>query len=144
MEKVVSFLASRIIAGDEMDILKDHAVNVSEGKILSISPSPLGDEVVDLENSLLSPMFINAHCHLGDTGAKELGTGLPLAQVVNPPDGLKHKFLDKTDQEELTQQMKHGLREMLRNGIIACADFREQGLTGVKILKKSVFKCPIK
>lgn len=144
MEKVVSFLASRIIAGDEMDILKDHAINVSEGKILSISPSPLGTEVVDLENSLLSPMFINAHCHLGDTGAKELGTGLPLAQVVNPPDGLKHKFLDKTDQEELTQQMKHGLREMLRNGIIACADFREQGLTGVKMLKNAAIDLPIK
>lgn len=144
MEKVVSFLASRIIAGDEMDILKEHAINVSEGKILSISASPLGDEVVDLGNSLLSPMFINAHCHLGDTGAKELGTGLPLAQVVNPPDGLKHKFLANTNQEELGLQMKHGLQEMLRNGIIACADFREQGLTGVQMLKNSAVDLPIK
>jgi len=81
MSNMVSFLGSHIIIGDDMEILKESAINISDGKILSIAAPSRDANVVDLGNSLISPMFINAHCHLGDTGAKELGIGLPLEQV---------------------------------------------------------------
>ena len=143
MSNVVSFLASHIIIGDDMEILKESAINVSEGKILSIAAPSRDANVVDLGNSLISPMFINAHCHLGDTGAKELGIGLPLEQVVNPPDGVKHQFLNNLNPELLQQHIRNGLKEMLEHGIIACADFREQGLNGIEIIKNASNDLPI-
>lgn len=143
MSNVVSFLASHIIVGDEMKILKDNAINVSQGKILSIAAPMRDANVVDLGNSIICPMFINAHSHLGDTGAKELGIGLPLDRVVNPPDGIKHKFLNNLTSDLLQHQIRHGLKEMLEHGIIACADFREQGLTGIEIIKNASNDLPI-
>lgn len=127
-----------------MQIVKDSAIHVLDGRILSIGQPVNAAKVVDLGHALLSPMFINAHCHLGDTGAKELGVGLPLEQVVVPPDGLKHRFLAGLDQETHIQQMRHGLTEMLASGIIACADFREQGLAGVQALQQAAQGLPIR
>lgn len=120
-----------------MGIVKDSFINVIDGRIHSIGKSINDVAVIDLGHVLISPMFINAHCHLSDTGAKEIGVGLPLGQVVNPPEGLKHRFLADLDPELHVQQMRHGLSEMLANGIIACADFREQGLAGILTLQKA-------
>jgi cytosine/adenosine deaminase-related metal-dependent hydrolase len=141
---ITSFKASHIIYGDGMQIVRDSAINVFDGRILSIGQPISEATVVDLGHALLSPMFINAHCHLGDTGAKELGIGLPLEQVVVPPNGLKHRFLAGIDQETHIRQMRHGLSEMLANGIIACADFREQGLAGVQAMQKAAQGLPIR
>ncbi len=144
MSTITSFKASHIISGDEMEIVKDSAMNVLDGRILSIGEPINEAAVVNLGHALISPMFVNAHCHLGDTGAKELGVGLPLEQVVVPPDGLKHRFLANLDPETHIQQMRHGLTEMLANGIIACADFREQGVAGVQALQKAAQGLPIR
>lgn len=141
---ITSFKASHIISGDELQIIRDSSIQVLDGRILSIGQPVNEAEVVDLGHALLSPMFVNAHCHLGDTGAKELGVGLPLEQVVVPPNGLKHRFLAGLDQETHIQQMRHGLSEMLASGIIACADFREQGLAGVQVLQKAAQGLPIR
>lgn len=143
MATITSFKASHIIVGDEMEILTDSVIHVMDGKILSIGETLKEATVIDLGHALISPMFVNAHCHLGDTGAKELGVGLPLEQVVVPPDGLKHRFLAELDPETQVQQMRHGLSEMLANGIIACADFREQGVAGVQRLQKAAQGLPI-
>ena len=144
MSNITSFLASSIIFEDDMQILENSALSVSDGRITSIGDPHPDAEIIDLGHVLLSPMFVDAHCHLGDTGAKEIGIGLPLEQVVVPPDGLKHRFLANIDHQTHIQQMHHGMVEMLRNGIIACADFREQGLDGVRAIQQASEKLPIR
>ncbi len=144
MSKITSFLASSIIAEDDMQIMENSALSVSDGRIIAIGEPFPDAEIIDLGHVLLSPMFVDAHCHLGDTGAKEIGIGLPLEQVVVPPDGLKHRFLANINPETHIQQMRQGLLEMLRNGVIACADFREQGLQGIKALRQAASDLPIK
>jgi len=140
---VVSFVDAVLLLGEELEPAPGMALNVAGGRIHSIG-APLPEaRVVSLPNKLVCPMFVNAHCHLGDTGAKELGAGLPLEQVVNPPDGLKHRFLQSLQPEAHIAQMRHGLLEMLANGIIACADFREQGLSGVQALRQAAAGLPI-
>jgi cytosine/adenosine deaminase-related metal-dependent hydrolase len=90
-------------------------------------------------------MFVNAHTHVGDTGAKELGVGLPLERVVVPPNGLKHRFLESVQgTADHVVMMRHGLQEMLHNGIIALADFREQGLAGVRALRQAAANLPLR
>jgi len=141
---ITSFKASHIISGDGLQIVRDSAVHVVNGRILSIGQPVSEEKIVDLGHALISPMFVNAHCHLGDTGAKELGVGLPLEEVVVPPNGLKHRFLAGLDQETHIQQMRYGLTEMLASGVIACGDFREQGLAGVQALQKAAHGLPIR
>jgi len=123
MPGITAYLASAIIAGDQLELISNAALNINAGRILSIGEAHPAADRVDLGNVLLMPGFINAHTHLGDTGAKELGAGLPLEQVINPP---------------------HGLKEMITNGIFACADFREQGLSGVQALYQAADGLPIR
>ena len=144
MPGITAYLASAIIAGDQLELISNAVLNISAGRILSIGEAHPAADRVDLGNVLLMPGFINAHTHLGDTGAKELGAGLPLEQVINPPHGLKHRYIAGLSPEEHIQQMRHGLREMITNGIFACADFREQGLSGVQALYKAADGLPIR
>ncbi|MEA4908351.1 MAG: amidohydrolase family protein [Anaerolineaceae bacterium] len=134
-----------LLAGDHLDLLRDAALTIEGERILSLDGHiPAGAEAQPLPGRLICPMFVDAHCHLGDTGAKDMGIGLPLEQVVNPPHGLKHRFLSQVSPEQHILQMRHGLLEMLSNGVIACADFREQGLRGVNMLRQAARELPIR
>lgn len=143
MSELTCYSGAAIIAGDTFEVIQNASVNVKNGRIISIGEPVPGAEEVHFESGLICPMFINAHCHVGDTGAKELGIGIPMEEVVSPPDGVKHRFLSKLSREEHIAQMHHGLLEMLSNGIIACGDFREQGLDGVLRLQEAAKGLPI-
>ncbi len=143
MGDLTCFSGAIIIAGESFEVIQNASVNVKNGRILSIGEPISGAMQVNLESGLICPMFVNAHCHVGDTGAKELGIGIPMELVVSPPDGLKHRFLRGLSRDEHIAQMHHGLLEMLSNGVIACGDFREQGLDGVLRLQEAVKGLPI-
>ena len=100
---------------------------MDQGRIQGITDEQF-ESSIDLHGDYVIPAFVNAHCHLGDTGAKELGVGLTLEEAVVYPNGLKHKYLAKITSEELTEAVRDGLKEMLKNGIILAADYREGGL----------------
>lgn len=143
MKNILCITGAKIIAGDEGQILEDAALTIEGDQIKTIGAVPENTPLINLAGKLLCPMFINAHTHLGDTGAKELGSGLPMEKIVQPPDGLKHRFLSQVDPETHIAMMRHGLREMLRNGVVACGDFREQGLPGTRMLQQAASGLPI-
>ncbi|MDR3564220.1 MAG: amidohydrolase family protein [Negativicutes bacterium] len=133
-----------ILAGDDLQPVIGHSLLVENGCILALGEEIPGARSVDLSGKLLCPMFIDAHTHVSDTGAKELGAGLPLEKVVNPPDGLKHRYLRTVQGTEAhLASMRHGLLEMLHNGTIALADFCEQGLPGVRALRQAAAGLPV-
>lgn len=146
MNELICFSNAMVLVGDELEIIRHCTVTVQAGRIIKIGePASPNARSEDLAGRLLCPMMINAHTHVGDTGAKELGVGLPLAQVTDLPDGLKHVFLQSVKGTELhVAMMRHGLMEMLHNGIIASADFREQGLAGVRALRRAGEGLPIR
>lgn len=144
MEKSVCFTGAQVLSGDDFDLIPNAALMVEGERIISIERAGEHPEGVDLSGKLVVPMFINAHCHLGDTGAKELGVGLQLEQLVNPPHGLKHRFLNSLQPDVHVAMMRHGLGEMLLNGVIACADFREQDFPGALSLRKAAEGLPIR
>lgn len=87
---------------------------------------------------LILPAPVNAHTHVGDMVARGVDlAGLTLAQVVRPPDGLKHRILRDTPRAELVAGMRRALLEMRAAGARACVDFREQGLDGVRALREA-------
>jgi cytosine/adenosine deaminase-related metal-dependent hydrolase len=145
MNDVTSFNGATILEGDDLQVVRGKSLLVETGRILGIGNAIPSARQVDLSGMLICPMFIDAHTHVGDTGAKELGVGLPLEKVVVPPDGLKHRFLQSVaGTPEHLAMMHHGLHEMLHNGIIATADFREQGLPGIRALRQAADGLPLR
>ncbi len=142
--EVLAFTGAVIIAGDEMEVREGETLCVQAGRVLGIGDTLPGARVNDLRGKLICPMFIDAHTHLGDTGAKEMGMGLCLEEAVVPPHGLKHRFLAKVDPETLIDMMRTGLVDMLQSGIIACGDFREQGLAGLCALRRAAEGLPLR
>jgi cytosine/adenosine deaminase-related metal-dependent hydrolase len=141
---IVAFSSAVIIAGDNMEVLRNAALNVQDGRIIAIGAALPGAHNVDLGASLMCPMFVNSHTHVGDSGAKEMGIGLRLEDAVVPPHGLKHRFLAGVDSETLVGMMRDTLLDMLQGGTIAFADFREQGLAGVRALRHAAADLPIR
>jgi cytosine/adenosine deaminase-related metal-dependent hydrolase len=142
--EIVAFTSAVIITGDDMAVLQNAALNVQDGRIIAIGAALPGARNVDLGASLMCPMFVNSHTHVGDSGAKEMGIGLRLDEAVTPPHGLKHRFLAGVDIETLVCMMRDTLLDMLQGGTIAFADFREQGLAGVRALRRAAADLPIR
>lgn len=89
------------------------------------------------------PGFINSHVHIGDSFAKELGFNRELSEIVAPPFGLKHKLLRQTPEEFIITGIKKAILEMLSNGITCFVDFREGGVKGVNLLRKTLNQASI-
>ncbi len=142
--EIVAYTGAVLIAGDDMTPLRDAVLNVQGGRILAIGAPLPGARVIDLGDNLISPLFVNSHTHLGDSGAKELGMGLPLEAAVVPPDGLKHRYLAGIDEATLIRTMRDAMLDMLHGGTVAFADFREGGLAGVRALRRAAAGLPIR
>lgn len=133
---------ANVFLGNNMQLEKNMTLIVDGGKLVHITTEQYED-CIDLHGDYVIPAFVNAHCHLGDTGAKELGVGLTLEDAVVFPNGLKHKYLASISKEILVETIRHGLLEMLRNGIAVAADYREGGLAGVLALREAQKGLPI-
>lgn len=140
---LLALTGATILAGDDLRVVEGAALTLQGERIVAIGAPVAGALQLDLTGRLICPMFVDAHTHVGDAGAKELGVGLSHAASVIPPDGLKHRFLRSVDLDQLMQMMRVGLIDMLQSGVIACADFREQGLTGVQALRRAAADLPI-
>lgn len=98
----------------------------------------------DAEGFVL-PAPVNAHTHVGDRVARGVDvTRLTLAQVVAPPDGLKHRILRETPEPALLDGMRRALDELDAAGCRAFLDFREGGLRGVELLRKAAEGTPMR
>ncbi len=83
------------------------------------------------------PAFFNAHTHLGDTIAMDMAVDGDLASMVTPPHGLKHRLLAAASEDDLVSGMRSTIRSMVQGGTAGCADFREGGTDGVRVLKEA-------
>ena len=81
------------------------------------------------------PAFFNAHTHLADTIAMDVPSGGDLESLVTPPDGLKHRMLRQASGHDLVSGIRASARTMLEGGTAGCADFREGGPEGVRIIE---------
>ncbi len=110
---------------------EDVSITVSGGIVTSIEPSPRASD------RWIVPAFFNAHTHLGDTVAMDLPASGSLADLVKPPDGLKHRILAATPRTELVRGMRASIVAMIATGTAGFADFREGGADGVAALREA-------
>jgi len=82
------------------------------------------------------PKFINAHTHVGDAIVQEEPKG-SLTELVAPPDGLKFKYFREKRMEEKIQAMKTFIKSMVPITALF-VDFREEGVSGVQMLRSAL------
>lgn len=117
---------------------------IDDGEIIEISKDVMEGEIIDAENKIVAPKFLNAHTHIGDTIIKDEGDGLSIGEIVRPPNGIKHLALEAASDETLRSAMKESMWQMHDLGISHFMDYREGGLHGVKLLRKASEDIPIK
>ena len=132
-----------ILKGQDLVPIRENIV-VDDGKIIEISKDAKEGEIIDVDGAIVCPSFINGHVHIGDSIIKDEGYGLTLAEMVKPPDGVKHVALSNAEDDELVDAMSQSMWDMVRSGTTHFIDYREGGIKGVKLLRKASKDIPIK
>ena len=132
-----------VLTGFNLDAVKTNVVINDEGRIIKLSSYYEEGEIIDATNCIVCPAFINAHIHIGDSIVKDVGDGLSIKQLVEPPNGLKHQKLNEASDFQIVESMHETAKEMLYSGISTFIDFREGGIKGIELLKKAIYDLPI-
>src|ERR687894_100393 len=98
----------------------------------------------DAKGFIIIPGFINAHTHIADSIGKDIAVEQRLDARVHPVFGVKKKILQKSLPEHLKAFIRNSAVSMMKKGIVAFADFREDELNGIRLLKDAVDGLPIK
>jgi len=115
--------ADRIFDGYRF--INDHILVTKDGEVEAVVPSTEAGEDIEIFEGILSPGFINCHCHLELSHMKGLipeGTGL-VDFVFKVVTERHHK------EDEILASIERAEDEMLRNGIIAVGDICNNTLT---------------
>ena len=128
------YLKSHFLYGEDFQYRKGILV-IEDGIIKGFTGEHIREPVS--HKGIVIPPLINAHTHIGDNVIKDIGINKTLDELVKPPHGLKHRFLNACSDEELIDGMVDGLVELRNNGITHFCDFREGGLKGVNLLREA-------
>ncbi|MDR9412346.1 MAG: amidohydrolase family protein [Haloquadratum sp.] len=112
-------------------------LHIAAGRIVDFEQTPVDGA------DIIMPAFVNGHTHLGDSIAKEAGAGVPLKELVAPPDGLKHQLLRAASPETIIRAIRGSLQLMIDSGTTATIEFREGGVAGVERLLAAQAGLPI-
>lgn len=123
-------LKGTIIYGDEFEPI-DGYITIENGIIKNVEESAVAADVI------IAPCFVNAHTHIGDSVLKD-PPFMPLPELVQPPNGLKHRILRQTSYSDLIFSIRGSLRDMKKTGTCAFCDFREGGLAGARALHEAL------
>lgn len=132
------FKNATLLCGEELEAVRGYVV-VEEGRIKEIGEGGCPyKRARDLKGGIVFPAFTNAHVHLGDAVARDLGVYESLERRVGP-GGIKFRVLEER-KKELPQGIRASLGEMLAGGATAFCDFREGGIEGVELLRCALNK----
>jgi len=135
-----------LLLGRELDYVEQGHVEIENGKIKSARAGSYegSGKKLDARGFLIIPGFINAHTHIADSIGKDVAAGYRLDARVHPVFGAKKMILQESQPEHLKAFIRNSAISMMKKGIVAFADFREDGPEGVKLLKEAIAGLPIK
>lgn len=86
--------------------------------------------------NLIIPGIVDGHTHVADAGLV-LERKYGLEELVAPPYGLKHRYLDETPAGTLLSTMHSYSDSLIASGVSEFIDFRENGADGCRLLRKA-------
>ena len=132
-----------ILKGQDLVPVRENIV-VDDGKIIEIAKDAKEGKIIDVDGAVVCPSFVNGHIHIGDSIIMDEGYGLSLAEMVKPPNGVKHVALSNAEDEDIINAMRQSMIEMIDSGTTHFIDYREGGIKGVRLLKEAAQGLPIK
>ncbi len=81
---------------------------------------------------------VNGHTHLGDAVSQREPPAVPVEELVAPPHGYKFRLLADTPRARKLVALRGVVRRMVREGVAATVDFREEGVAGVRLLREAL------
>ncbi len=135
-----------LLLGKELDYVEKGFIAIEDGRIKSAAAGNYkgSGKTLDARGFLVIPGFINTHTHIADSIAKDVAAGHRLDARVHPVFGAKKKILKKSRPEHLKAFIRNSAISMMKKGIVAFADFREDGPEGVRLLKDAIAGLPVK
>jgi cytosine/adenosine deaminase-related metal-dependent hydrolase len=135
-----------LLLGRELDYVEKGYISIEDGRIKSAAAGNCkgSGKMLDAKGFLVMPGFINAHTHIADSIGKDVATDQSLDARVHPVFGAKKKILQKSRPEHLKVFIRNSAISMMKKGIVAFADFREDGPEGVRLLKEAIAGLPVK
>ena len=133
-----------ILVGREFKKLDSGSLLIEDGVIKHIGTeklSKLGIPALNGKGLICIPGLIDAHIHIGDSIAKDIGVGKTLRELIHPLHGIKTQILVKEPPENLREAISQTAQDMLSCGITTFADFREGGIQGVETATAALSKC---
>jgi cytosine/adenosine deaminase-related metal-dependent hydrolase len=125
------FSNASILAYEEFEITRGYLV-VEDGVITEIGEGKApSKDATDLKRGYVIPSFTNAHVHLGDSIAQDIGAYEPIKKRVGK-GGIKFEALEGN----VVPGIKASVREMISSGTTAFCDFREGGIEGIREMKQ--------
>jgi len=141
---MITIQNATVLYGEEMKALKANIV-IEDDKIVEISKNRVNKgKKIDAKGCIVAPAFINSHVHMGDSIAKDVGDGKSIAEIVKPPNGLKHQILKESKPKAIVSSMRESMNDMLSTGTSAFVDFREGGLEGIELIDEAAEEAPIR
>ena len=128
----------------DVDGARPAYVRFRKGRVVEIG-TPGSDSRRGKERKIrgiVTPRPVNSHTHLGDAGAAREPPLAPVGEIVGPR-GLKFRLLASLSPEDKERAMRTALEQMVREGIAAVVDFREEGVPGVEQLRRAAKDLPI-
>ncbi len=133
-----------LIHGEELRVINNGYIQIDDCKIAFAgetkppTSSQHSTKILNGQGLLAIPGLIDAHTHLADSVAKDIGIGSSLDKLVHPIHGLKTTLLREASEAQVCEAIAATARNMIASGITTFADFREGGLTGVQLAQKAL------
>jgi cytosine/adenosine deaminase-related metal-dependent hydrolase len=135
-----------LLLGRELNYIEQGYIEIENNEIVSAGAGSYRGQrkKMDAKGFLVMPGLINAHTHIADSIGKDIAAGQRLNERVHPVFGAKKEILQKSLPEHLKAFIRNSAILMMKAGIVAFADFREDGVNGISLLREAVESLPIK
>ena len=146
-KNTLSYYSGFIFRGEGAGFIEG-TVAIEDGNVVedgSLKNFESIDGVKNFRNTIIAPLFFNAHTHLGDSFITEPPNG-GLEKMVIPPNGVKHQRLQCTENNLIGESILRELKFMAASGIGFFCDYREggvEGLDAMNIAKETAKKADI-
>jgi len=135
-----------LLLGKNLEYVDQGYIEIEGGRIRCTGAGTYkgSGKKMNAKGFIVIPGFINAHTHVADSIGKDIAVEQRLDARVHPVFGVKKTILQKSLPEHLKAFIRNSAISMMKNGIVAFADFREDELDGIRLLKDAVEGLPIK